>query len=139
VAGKRDRGETPIQRDPQAQTGSVRWIRRPSGPTASGRFAITVETTRGAVTTEYDVAALLDDAGTIIGFALAKDDVEVHALDFSQWYGPTCTCRDCEFRNRACKHIQAVRAALHSAGITIPAPKSEPRPAVPVAVEFDDL
>ena len=130
---------TPTQRDPQAQTGSVRWIRRPSGPTASGRFAITVESSRGELTTDYDVATLLDDAGKIIGFALAKDDDEVHTLDFSPWYGPTCTCGDYQFRGRSCKHLGAVRAAMHEAGIDIPEPKPEGHPAVPVAVDFDDL
>jgi hypothetical protein len=54
------------------------------------------------------------------GFGLAKGDDEVYAVDFSQWYGPTCTCGDYEYRQRECKHIKAVRCAMHAAGITIP-------------------
>lgn len=121
-----------------AQTGSVRWLKRPSGPTHFGRFAIAVQTSRGKfLTTEYDVAAILDAAGEVLGFGLAKDNDDVHTVDFSPWYGPTCTCGDSEFRGRECKHIGAIRAAMHEAGITIPAPKPSPAP-VSTVCEFDD-
>jgi hypothetical protein len=121
----------------KAVSGSVKWIKRPSGPTHFGRFAITSNTQRGPVVNEYDVAAFTDDAGRITGFGLAKDSDEVYAVDFSQWYGPTCTCGDCEYRNWECKHIKAVRAAMHEAGITIPAP-TKPAPVLSSEVEFDN-
>jgi len=118
-------------------TGSVKWIKRPHGPTLFGRFAITSVTRRGPVVSEYDVAAFLDTEGRITGFGLAKDDDEVYAVDFSQWYGPTCTCGDCEYRARECKHVKACRCAMHAAGITIPAPtKPAPLPSSS-EVEFD--
>jgi len=130
---------TPTQSRKQALpvSGSVRWLKRPSGPSHFGRFSITSITKRGPVVTEYDVAAFLDTEGRITGFGLAKDDDEVYAVDFSQWYGPTCTCGDYEYRQRECKHIKACRCAMHAAGITIPAPtKPAPLPSSS-EVEFD--
>ncbi len=116
-------------------TGTVRWLRPLVIGGQLGRFAITVETTKGTVTTEYDVQAFLDGE-RVVGFGLAKDDDEVHTVDVSQWFGWTCDCADCQFRNRACKHIRGLRAALTHAGIAIPKPAPAPQASSPI--EFDD-
>lgn len=110
--------------------GKVRWLRPLIVGKTLGRLAIT---NASGLTTEYDIGAHLDGE-RIVGFGLAKDDDEVYAIDASQSYGWTCDCGDCQFRARECKHIKAVRAALASAGITIPAV----RPAAPQSNDFDD-
>lgn len=112
-------------------SGKVRWLRPLIPGKQLGRISIT---NANGVATEYDVGAHLDGE-RIVGFGLAKDDDEVYAIDAGQWYGWTCDCGDCQFRNRECKHIKAVRAALAAAGIVIPTPA---RPAAPQCNDFDD-
>ncbi len=115
--------------------GKVRWIKRPSGPTLYGRFVVSVETKRGTVETEYDIAAVLDKAGTVIGLGLAKDDDTIYHIDISQPWGWTCDCPDGSFNRTVgtCKHCRAARQALAVAGIALP---EDSKPA-PCPVEFD--
>jgi hypothetical protein len=75
--------------------------------------------------TEYDIGAFTDNDGAIQGFGLAKDDDEVYSIDTASGFGWVCDCADCQFRNRECKHIKAVRTALAHAGIAVPAPKHQ--------------
>lgn len=106
-------------------TGSVRWLRPLVIGKQSGRISITNANNQ---TTEYDLGAFTDKDGAIRGFGLAKNDDEVYAIDTTGGFGWVCDCADCQFRNRECKHIKAVHAALAHAGITIPAHK-RPQPA----------
>ena len=103
-------------------TGSVRWLRPLILGKTLGRIAIT---NANHETTEYDLGAFTDKDGAIQGFGLAKDDDEVYAIDTTAGFGWVCDCADCQFRNRECKHIKAVRAALAHAGITVPTPKRQ--------------
>jgi len=116
-------------------TGKVRWLNRPSGPTLFGRFVVSVETKRGTVEAEYDIAAVTDKDGKVIGLGLAKDDDTIYHIDISQPWGWTCDCGDCQFRNRECKHIRAARVALTVAGVTLPEAK---KPA-PIPCDLEDL
>lgn len=109
--------------------GSVRWLRPLIAGKTLGRIRITNAEGKG---TEYDLDAFTDAAGRIIGYGLAKDDDDIHAIDVVASTGWTCDCPDCQFRNRECKHIKALRAALAEAGlgadvpVTPPAPSREP-------------
>ena len=103
-------------------TGSVRWLRLLILGKTLGRIAITNANNE---TTEYDIGAFTDNDGAIQGFGLAKDDDEVYSIDTTTGFGWVCDCADCQFRDRECKHIKAVRAALAHAGITVPAPKRQ--------------
>jgi hypothetical protein len=115
---------TSLHRQEQAKpvTGSVRWLRPLVLGKTLGRIAIT---NANHETTEYDIGAFTDRDGIVQGFGLAKDDDEVYAIDTTAGFGWVCDCADCQFRNRECKHIKAVRAALAHAGITVPAPKRQ--------------
>ena len=103
-------------------TGSVRWLHPLIIGKQLGRISITNANNQ---TTDYDLGAFTDKDGVIQGFGLAKDDDEVYAIDTANSFGWVCDCADCQFRNRECKHIKAVRAALAHAGITVPAPKRQ--------------
>jgi hypothetical protein len=61
-------------------------------PHGLGRLAITSITTRGPVTTEYDVGAHLDERGKVVGYRLVKDDDEAH--DSTQRTCRLCSCAD---------------------------------------------
>ena len=102
--------------------GKVRWLRPLILGKSLGRIAITNANNE---TTEYDLGAFTDKNGAIQGFGLAKDDDEVYSIDTTTGVGWVCACADCQFRNRECKHIKAVRAALAQAGIAVPAPKRQ--------------
>ena len=115
---------TTLRRKEQAKpvTGKVRWLRPLILGKTLGRIAITNANNE---TTEYDIGAFTDNDGTIQGFGLAKDDDEVYALDTTSGFGWVCDGADCQLRNRECKHIKAVRAALAHAGISVPTPKRQ--------------
>lgn len=115
---------TSTRRNEQAKpvTGSVRWLRPLIIGKQLGRISITNANNQ---TTEYDLGAFTDKDGVIQGFGLAKDDDEVYAIDNASGFGWVCDCADCQFRNRECKHIKAVRAALAHVGINVPAPKRQ--------------
>jgi hypothetical protein len=53
-------------------TGKVRWIQKPTPECFYGRIAVAVDTKRGPVEAEYDIAAVTDKEGHIIGLGLAK-------------------------------------------------------------------
>ena len=106
-------------------TGRVRWLRPLILGKTLGRIAITNANNE---TTEYDIGAFTSKDGALQGFGLAKNDDEVYSIDATSGFGWVCDCADCQFRNRECKHIKAVRAALAHAGIAVPAPK-RPEPA----------
>jgi hypothetical protein len=64
--------------------------------------------------TPYLVKVYLDD-GTVFGYRLEKlDGDEVYDIDADF---ETCTCPDHTYRNRVCKHLLALRAALKSIGL----------------------
>jgi hypothetical protein len=115
---------TTLRRKEQAKpvTGSVRWLRPLVLGKTLGRISIT---NANHETTEYDIGAFTDNDGALQGFGLAKDDDEVYSIDTTTGFGWTCDCADCQFRNRECKHIKAVRAAHAHAGITVPALKRQ--------------
>ena len=115
---------TTLRRKEQVKpvTGSVRWLRPLVLGKTLGRIAITNASDE---TTEYDIGAFTDNDGALQGFVLAKDDDDVYSIDTTAGFGWVCDCADCQFRNRECKHIKAVRAALAHAGITVPDPKRQ--------------
>jgi len=118
-------------------TGKVRWINRPTGPTLYGRFAVAAETKRGTVEAEYDIAAVTDKDGKVVGLGLAKDDDTIYHIDISQPWGWTCDCPDGNFNRTAgtCKHCRAARQALAVAGITLP----EANKPQPIPCDLEDL
>jgi hypothetical protein len=65
--------------------------------------------------TAYMVSVYLDD-GTVFGYRLEKlggaDDAYDIDADFQ-----SCTCRDHVYRQRCCKHLLGLRAALKSVGL----------------------
>ena len=69
--------------------GSARWVKKLAND--FGRLAITSDTRRGPVVTEYDVQLNRDARGQLLGYALADDDDTVFELsaDLS-----TCDCCD---------------------------------------------
>jgi hypothetical protein len=120
-------------------TGKVRWLKQPTMEHFYGRFLIAVQTQRGIVETEYDIAAVKDEEGRIVGLGLAKDDDTIYHIDISQPYGWSCDCASEAFGSRqpgTCKHCQAARQALVACGITLPKPQRQ-TPA-PQCNEFDD-
>jgi hypothetical protein len=107
--------------------GRVRWISKPTKECFWGRLAIAVTTKRGVIETEYDLAAVTDKDGKIIGLGLAKDDDEIYSIDISQPYGWECSCASSIFETRpasACKHCVACRSALSAIGIVLPVPNA---------------
>lgn len=69
----------------------------------------------------------LHDNGITLGFRLMKlthyiIDRKVYDIDVTQPHGWQCDCPDAQYRNRECKHIRALRAALAAKGITVAAP-----------------
>lgn len=91
-------------------SGSCKWIKRMVLPLGLGRLSITSNTSRGPVTAEYDVGAHLTE-GKVTGYRLVKDDDEGYDVDATgkDWH---CTCADSTYRQRECKHVKALRAAL---------------------------
>lgn len=116
-------------------TGIVRWLKKLTLPIGFGRFEIEVETTKGTIVTQYDIQPTLDADNNVIGFGLAKDDDTVYQIGVSP-YGWNCDCKDAQFRNRECKHVRAIKAALKAIGLEVTPPKPEPR--VALVTEFDD-
>jgi hypothetical protein len=117
-------------------TGKVRWISKPTTECFYGRIAVAVETKRGTIETEYDLAAVTDKHGKIIGLGLAKDDDTIYHIDISQPWGWNCDCPSETYEQRSpgtCKHCRAARQVLAVLGITIPAPKKQT-----VAIAADD-
>jgi hypothetical protein len=86
-------------------------------------------------TAEYDLGAFADNDGVVVGYGLAKDDDEIHSIDVTAGFGWVCDCGDCQYRNRECKHIRAVRAALAQSGQLPPAPQRQQ----PARMELEDL
>jgi hypothetical protein len=104
-------------------TGKIRWISKPTKECFWGRLAITVNTKRGPIETAYDLAAVTDKDGKIIGLGLAKDDDETYEIHISQPYGWECSCASSIFETRPagfCKHCIAVRSGLSAIGIVLP-------------------
>jgi hypothetical protein len=60
--------------------------------------------------TAYTVTALTNEqTGQIEGYRLVKQDGTTYDVDAHWW---TCDCPDAVYRNRECKHVKALRAAL---------------------------
>ncbi len=103
-----------LQRKVKPVVGKVRWIDKPQGATLFGRLAIT---NSNGQTTEYDFQAF-KEGERIVGLGLAKDDDEIYSIAITR-YGWECSCPDSGYRNRECKHVRAVRAALVNIGIEV--------------------
>jgi hypothetical protein len=93
-------------------SGRCRWLKPLVLPHGIGRLAITSHTQRGPVTAEYDVEAILNAAGQVVGYHLVKDDDERYHIDTSWGAVWECDCADATFRGRECKHVRSVRAGL---------------------------
>jgi hypothetical protein len=107
-------------------TGTVRWLKPLIVGKTLGRLSIT---NANGKTEEYDIHAFIDGDGVVQGYGLAKDDDEIHSIDVTAGFGWTCDCPDHQFRNRECKHIKAVRAALAKCGQMPAAPqRQQPTP-----------
>ncbi len=102
---------------PKPVTGTVRWLRPLIHGKQLGRLAI--GNANGKVE-EYDVGYLAGADGQPTGLGLAKDDDQVYAIEPTIGGGQRCSCNDCQYRNRECKHIRAARAALVRAGLALP-------------------
>jgi hypothetical protein len=106
---------------PAPATGSYAWLCKatlvedllsPQG----APLRITGLTQRGPVTKTYHVRYL----GRKVGFELRPDAGETLYIDTS--FGPdarswTCSCADCIWRDRQCKHTNAVHAATAGLGV----------------------
>jgi hypothetical protein len=94
----------------------------------SGDALLSLHTDDGC--TNYLVQRLTDPEGETVGYRMMKltdfiVDRQVYDIDISSGFGWICDCADCQFRNRECKHIRSLRAALTQNGITLPAPKRQ--------------
>jgi hypothetical protein len=93
----------------------------------SGDALLTVHTDR---CTNYLVHRLSDPDGETVGYRLMKltdyiVDRKVYDIDVCCGKDWRCDCPDAQFQNRECKHVRALRAALASNGIVIPAPERQ--------------
>jgi hypothetical protein len=86
-------------------SGTCKWV-LPIGETGTGVLAING--------TDYTVTVLRNQ-DRITGYRLQKLDGTVYDIDASQldW---RCDCPDSTYRERECKHVKALRAALAVAG-----------------------
>jgi hypothetical protein len=96
----------------------------------SGDALLTVHTD---CCTNYLVQRLTDPDGETVGFRMMKltdyiADYMIYDIDIASAFGWICDCPDCQFRNRECKHIRSLRAALTQNGITISTPKPATKP-----------
>lgn len=59
---------------------------------------------------QFEFIARLPDEGepVLLGFRFSLEGEEPHDVMISE-YGLECDCRDCQVRQRACKHIFAVK------------------------------
>src|SRR5690349_14876320 len=80
--------------------GSCRWLTKPNAEQAGGILAING--------TAYEVLPLYDGTA-LVGYRLLKADGRMYDLpaDLSR-----CDCPDATYRERECKHVKALRAAL---------------------------
>ncbi len=90
----------------------------------SGDALLTVHTDR---CTNYTVLRLSDPDGETVGYRLMKltdyiIDRVVYDIDVCCGKDWLCDCPDATYQQRECKHVRALRAALASNGIVIPAP-----------------
>jgi hypothetical protein len=94
-----------INRQPTRKTkpvsGTCRWV-RPIGPAGTGVLAISQVC--------YTIT-ILKNRGRTSGYRLEKLDGAVYDVDTEResW---TCDCPDATYRERECKHVKALRAAL---------------------------
>lgn len=90
--------------------------RYPQG--ATGILEISSPTKRKMVTAQYRVECVLD-GGKIVGWeltSLANDQV-YHLDPYSWgWDQAECSCGDCTFRSRMCKHARALFQAMKEIG-----------------------
>jgi hypothetical protein len=92
-------------RQPQAKSrpvaGICRWV-LPIGEVGTGVLEING--------TSYTVTVLRGPSG-VVGYRLGKDDGKTYDIDAT---GETwkCDCPDATYRERECKHVKALRAAL---------------------------
>jgi hypothetical protein len=94
-----------INRQPQAKprpvTGSCRWV-LPIGEVGTGVLQIN--------STPYTVTILRSPSG-VNGYRLGKEDGKTYDIDaFAETW--KCDCPDATYRERECKHVKALRAAL---------------------------
>jgi hypothetical protein len=95
------------QPQPKAKpvAGTCRWI-LPIGETGTGVLEING--------TAYEVTVFKEEGG-VAGYRLQKFNGPAYDIDarLDQW---TCDCPDATYRERECKHVKALRAALAVAG-----------------------
>lgn len=84
-------------------TGSCRWI---LSDTAE-RLALGLPA--GLTITTATGTALYFVTRHETGYRVEKDGGDTHDLDLDL---TTCTCADCTYRQRACRHLKALKAAL---------------------------
>jgi hypothetical protein len=82
-------------------SGTCRWV-RPIGAAGTGVLAITEVC--------YSIT-ILKSRGRTVGYRLEKLDGTVYDVNAEgePW---TCDCPDATYRERECKHVKALRAAL---------------------------
>ncbi len=100
--------------------GKARWIMKPVTLPESGwqgLLSITSYTHRGENTKTYLVEKLFDDKGRLAGYRLTQDNGENYDIDLEfNWQGATCECADHVYRQRSCRHIRGLWAALRAIG-----------------------
>ena len=99
--------------------GRVRWIMRPVELPEGwqGLLRITSYTHRGENTKDYVVEKILDAKGRLAGYRLTQDNGENYDIDLEfDWQGATCECADHYYRQRSCRHIRGLWAALRAIG-----------------------
>ena len=111
---------SPSRRPVKAVRGTARWITStPALALAQGLPAGLLirraDEPADSPGTAYMVHVYLD-GGTVFGYRLEKlgADEEVYDIDADF---QSCTCRDHTYRQRCCKHLLGLRAALKSVGL----------------------
>jgi hypothetical protein len=94
----------PFSRKAKPVSGTCKWV-LPIGETGTGVLAING--------TDYTVTVLRNQ-DRVTGYRLQKLDGTVYDIDAGreQW---GCDCPDATYRERQCKHVKALRAALAAA------------------------
>lgn len=93
---------TATRKPPKPVHGVCRWV-DPLGPDDSSA----VLAING---TEYTLHVNEDErTSVVLGYTLVKGDGSSYDIDAETW---ECSCPDCTFRGRQCKHSKAVQAAM---------------------------
>jgi hypothetical protein len=114
------------QKPTQSATARCHWLQVPFLPGPEfpqglpGLLWIEAETQRGVVGEVYMLSPLTDraDGGKLVGWRLTKSDGTRYDVEGHYF---VCDCPDSTFRKRPCKHVKALRAALRSIGVHVPA------------------